>query len=436
MTLKKGGNFMGMMNVLMQLRKVCNHPDLFEARSILTPFFTEPLSFRAPGCVVNALERSPLESVSVPMIHPLWSKGGGIPSVDSSLVHDTISAEQLRSLESPREVIIESVTDAQIREPQPNDKYSPGLNALLSSIWAKAKEEAISNMQVKANTNALRCQGEAFTYNNRTLNSVAVSTIFDHGKGDLPASTIAETPTRLLEMLRSQQACTDEFDSLIANFVFCVPKAGARPPVLDTMCLNTSYDQYERKLSMELSKPMRQFFRPFEKAQARLTSFFPEKKLVQFDSGKLCILAELLRELKKGGHRVLIFTQMSKMLDILEAFVNLNGLTYLRLDGSTGVDARQRLMDRFNNDPKIFCFILSTRSGGLGINLTGGMSSFIELFSASFSVFVTFLRVSTVCFTECVTLLPIILSLESRYSDILRQRLESRHGRSGSGSSS
>ena len=59
------------------------------------------------------------------------------------------------------------------------------------------------------------------------------------------------------------------------------------------------------------------------------------------------------------------------MLDILEAFLNLNGHTYLRLDGATSVDQRQRLMDRFNGDEKIFCFILSTRSGGLGINLTG-----------------------------------------------------------------
>jgi SNF2 family DNA or RNA helicase len=92
---------------------------------------------------------------------------------------------------------------------------------------------------------------------------------------------------------------------------------------------------------------------------------------VQFDAGKLQTLATLLRDLKQGGHRVLIFTQMSKMLDVLEAFLNLNGHTYLRLDGATDVDRRQRLMDRFNNDPKVFCFILSTRSGGLGINLTG-----------------------------------------------------------------
>jgi len=62
---------------------------------------------------------------------------------------------------------------------------------------------------------------------------------------------------------------------------------------------------------------------------------------------------------------------MTKMLDVLEQFLSLHGHVYLRLDGGTGVDRRQKLMDKFNNDEKIFCFILSTRSGGLGINLTG-----------------------------------------------------------------
>ena len=51
------------------------------------------------------------------------------------------------------------------------------------------------------------------------------------------------------------------------------------------------------------------------------------------------------------------------MLDIFETFLNLHAHTYVRLDGSTGVELRQRLMDRFNNDEKLFCFILSTRSG-------------------------------------------------------------------------
>ncbi len=98
---------------------------------------------------------------------------------------------------------------------------------------------------------------------------------------------------------------------------------------------------------------------------------FPELRLIQYDCGKLQTMDILLRRLKTEDHRVLIFTQMTKMLDVLEAFLNYHGHRYLRLDGTTRVEQRQALMDRFNQDKRIFCFILSTRSGGIGVNLTG-----------------------------------------------------------------
>ena len=98
---------------------------------------------------------------------------------------------------------------------------------------------------------------------------------------------------------------------------------------------------------------------------------FPEKRLIQYDCGKLQTLSNLLRNLFTDTHRVLIFTQMTRMLDILENFLNYHGYKYLRLDGSTSIEQRQCLMERFNNDKRIFCFILSTRSGGIGVNLTG-----------------------------------------------------------------
>merc|ERR1719232_1603837 len=106
-----------------------------------------------------------------------------------------------------------------------------------------------------------------------------------------------------------------------------------------------------------------------------LTSKFqiqcPDTRLIQYDCGKLQVLSKLLQTLQAGGHRALIFTQMTKMLDVLEAFLNYHGYVYMRLDGSTKVEMRQCLMERFNNDKKYFIFILSTRSGGVGINLTG-----------------------------------------------------------------
>lgn len=62
---------------------------------------------------------------------------------------------------------------------------------------------------------------------------------------------------------------------------------------------------------------------------------------------------------------------MTKMLDVLENFLNLHAYPYMRLDGSTKPEQRQFLMQRFNSDPRVFVFILSTRSGGVGMNLTG-----------------------------------------------------------------
>lgn len=62
---------------------------------------------------------------------------------------------------------------------------------------------------------------------------------------------------------------------------------------------------------------------------------------------------------------------MTKMLDILESFLNCHGHIYLRLDGTTKIEQRQLYMERFNGDKRVFVFILSTRSGGVGINLTG-----------------------------------------------------------------
>ena len=96
-----------------------------------------------------------------------------------------------------------------------------------------------------------------------------------------------------------------------------------------------------------------------------------DPRLVELDCGKLRMLSKLLRQLKLNGHRCLIFTQMSKMLDILEIFLTHQKHMYFRLDGSTPIQQRQVLMDRFNADDRIFAFILSTRSGGIGMNLTG-----------------------------------------------------------------
>uniref|UniRef100_A0A663FFL9 Chromodomain-helicase-DNA-binding protein 4 n=1 Tax=Aquila chrysaetos chrysaetos TaxID=223781 RepID=A0A663FFL9_AQUCH len=87
-------------------------------------------------------------------------------------------------------------------------------------------------------------------------------------------------------------------------------------------------------------------------------------------SGKLLLLQKMLKNLKEGGHRVLIFSQMTKMLDLLEDFLEHEGYKYERIDGGITGNMRQEAIDRFNAPgAQQFCFLLSTRAGGLGINL-------------------------------------------------------------------
>ncbi|KAI1337822.1 SNF2 family N-terminal domain-containing protein [Xylariaceae sp. FL0016] len=89
-------------------------------------------------------------------------------------------------------------------------------------------------------------------------------------------------------------------------------------------------------------------------------------------SGKMQVVKSLLPMWKKLGHKTLLFSQTVQMLDILEAFVQrLGNINYLRMDGSTPIKVRQKLIDRFNKDPDIDLFLLTTRVGGLGVNLTG-----------------------------------------------------------------
>ena len=87
-------------------------------------------------------------------------------------------------------------------------------------------------------------------------------------------------------------------------------------------------------------------------------------------SGKMMLLDQLLTKLRKDNHRVLIFSQMVKMLDILGDYLHLRGYQFQRLDGTIAAGPRRMAIDHFNApDSNDFCFLLSTRAGGLGINL-------------------------------------------------------------------
>ena len=89
-------------------------------------------------------------------------------------------------------------------------------------------------------------------------------------------------------------------------------------------------------------------------------------------SGKMQVVKALLELWKEQGHKTLLFAQNRIMLDILEKFVrSLGGFKYRRMDGNTPIQTRQGLVDEFNGNPDIHLFFLTTKVGGLGVNLTG-----------------------------------------------------------------
>ncbi|XP_050579250.1 DNA excision repair protein ERCC-6-like isoform X5 [Bombus affinis] len=88
-------------------------------------------------------------------------------------------------------------------------------------------------------------------------------------------------------------------------------------------------------------------------------------------SGKMIVVRSLLKIWKKQGHRVLLFTQGRQMMHVLESLVQSEEYSYLRMDGITSMSQRQETIRLFNKDPSYFVFLLTTRVGGLGVNLTG-----------------------------------------------------------------
>lgn len=100
--------------------------------------------------------------------------------------------------------------------------------------------------------------------------------------------------------------------------------------------------------------------------------FLPQinEELVR-SSGKLLVLDAMLAKLKKHGHKVLLFSTMTMILDIIEDYLSLRDYKYVRLDGSTKLVDRKENIHNFNTNPEIFLFLISTRAGGIGLNLVG-----------------------------------------------------------------
>eukprot|EP00170_Pyropia_yezoensis_P002703 contig_11376_g2708 len=462
-----GGDYLAVMNVLMQLRKVCNHPDLFDGRPIVSPFHLSALAVPVPRLVVGAAAYSAVYPVATQ--RPCdglgsWSSEEDWPPL--SLCAHTSSADQAffafghpgvvawRSCaperDSPMKFFVDESAEQGVQEDwqwlrrSSSSWLSPRLRqtnldligeevrgwsgewqtAAASRLCDDAEAEAAAGVVPLApfapgasdppvhstqeqSALAGHSAGEALPDDAAgrsaakkeasfrqlvLLRHAALSRLRCQSRGmygrdvrdvvTFPVSVISRAWAAhaigrwdtysdfLLQLTRTWSDVAGGTHRLSEHFGTCITSAMAATPDI-RYCHDTDE---RRRAAMDVrliaadTQGLSQVTRP---ALVRSMVALPDARLVQWDCGKLQVLANLLRELKAGGHRVLIFTQMNRMLDILESFLSLHGYPYLRLDGTTPPENRQRLVSRFNGDSRVFVMILTTRSGGVGLNLVG-----------------------------------------------------------------
>ncbi|KAG9354840.1 hypothetical protein JZ751_001553 [Albula glossodonta] len=175
--------------------------------------------------------------------------------------------------------------------------------------------------------------------------------------------TCISTTSYLRSAVISSEQQQEAGEQLAKRFCCVVPAAVAPPAQL-----------YAANPSPQFSLEQKFFCSQFQQAAAphcteirRLASSrllqFPDLQLLEMDSGKLEALAVLLHKLKLENRRVLIFTQMVRMLDILEMFLDHHQLTYVRVDENLPLEERQEQMKMFNRNRQVFCTILTNRCG-------------------------------------------------------------------------
>ncbi|KAN0122280.1 SNF2 family N-terminal domain containing protein [Hyaloscypha variabilis] len=357
------GNYLSIINCLMQLRKVCNHPDLFIERAIMTSFPMEKSAvadFEIKELLVRRrlLREDPMTKASLEFLNLVPAKherfSGALTSRSAVLsaqrvLMDMREAQRLRAQNA-------------LTNLDPSTAKSNLVYLESASRWGRFEE-----LQHCVYLNALRRQQKPL-YGTQLLNFLTL------GVDVRPHRPQPRRRDRLMTWLENKSPVLDDMVFTLSRrcqeqHPFVQKFACVTPPVVARDL--TSFTLTPRGVTAVQNTVRTADPDPFHEARMRLSIQFPDKRLLQYDCGKLQTLDKLLRKLQAGGHRALIFTQMTKVLDILEQFLNIHGHKYLRLDGNTKVEQRQILTDRFNNDNRILAFILSTRSGGLGINLTG-----------------------------------------------------------------
>lgn len=415
-----------LMNLVMQFRKVCNHPELFERRDVKSPFSLPKLEYQMPRLIFEARLHKSIPSKN----HIIYNKLNIFKAeniqrrlTDELDTHDGLSFLKFINM-TPGE--IEKITLGGILEFLLHTIETELQYKLLNyrqEQWKKTDKRFLllePTFSRKLNRSYLHSSSvlNNFLF---TSNCISKSTVYTHQNQLIcsmqetadhrlirsrhakiePIKSPLRSPTRMIKSpLKSPTHKEEKKNESESNHVQLVPEFLHIPrETRKILCEPTEMPKFLFNLPPKVQSHAKNLYVESRAAAWEAKRFdhcdckegwelvnegvketyphngwsfikIPDKQTLVADAGKLTVLDSLLTRLKSEGHRVLIYTQMTKMIDLLEEYMWHRKHRYIRLDGSSKISARRDMVADFQNREDIFCFLLSTRAGGLGINLT------------------------------------------------------------------
>ncbi|KAK1915088.1 putative DNA helicase ino80 [Pyrenophora teres f. teres] len=381
-----------LMNLVMQFRKVCNHPDLFERAETWSPFsfasFAETASFLREGQNVR-VGYSTRNLIEYPLPRLIGREGGRLELAGPDNQKAGFKGHYLDNLMnvwSPDNIELSAREDgafswlrfSDLSASEASKIAKSGLFQRALAVGQKPNrvgrfnvlygdgdgkwEPKHSMLNIVDRQDRLPLVEIATKGHMHNLFNVARSAFEKTGLNIIEPCAKPKASAPPVELYCASQGVIAEkqsiyFNGLIRNALYGVSEASEH-----TM-LEAKTESAALTVCNKLPQPTNERTR-FTHIEAPSMSRFVT------DSGKLAQLDALLKELKANDHRVLLYFQMTRMMDLMEEYLTYRNYKYCRLDGSTKLEDRRDTVADFQSDRSIFVFLLSTRAGGLGINLT------------------------------------------------------------------
>uniref|UniRef100_A0A8D9A723 Chromatin-remodeling ATPase INO80 n=3 Tax=Cacopsylla melanoneura TaxID=428564 RepID=A0A8D9A723_9HEMI len=388
-----------LMNLVMQFRKVCNHPELFERRDAQAPLFLPCEDYTVPKLVFEEA----LLSRSIPSKRHILDNHCSVwhPTVSNhNLFHDQETFKFFSFLRllglSSGELYKMSTLGVLFRLLHLAQHLSHLPLTQLAQLWSPSSPLLPLLLPLSLPLPFLLNSGHEdsciFTHSDHTLHCTPET--IEHRLHRSRQTGEGGLLPEVIHVVRDSRVLPQEPTYLPACFFDITPKIATRCHQLyasSRACAwyNIEHEHCHSSTGLDIvwygspslaslyTSRNNYFTRPQTGGLMAATPkrgwsniSIPDKLTLVYDAGKLSVLDELLKRLKASGHRVLIYSQMTKMIDLLEEFMVYRKYRYMRLDGSSKISERRDMVADFQNRAEIFVFLLSTRAGGLGINLT------------------------------------------------------------------